>query len=88
MSLSGTRSRGLNRVKVRESRLARYALRGLLILVIEFRENGDLDGTGLREDFVLTEKERLAGGEVFDGNPHYAVKFSIDLVNGGFELVP
>lgn len=47
-------------------------LQGKLRLMIQLGQDCDLDGTGLRENFVLVKKELLPSGEIPDGRPHLA----------------
>ena len=60
----------------------------MLRLQVQIGENRDLNGAGLREDFVLVQTEVLAGGEVLDGDSHDAVKMLVDVLNLGFEFLP
>jgi hypothetical protein len=60
----------------------------LLCLAVEFGEDRDLDGTGLGKDFILVEKEVIAGREIFDGDARNSVEILIDIVNRGFQFLP
>ena len=82
MSLSGNQIGRLHGVEIGELELA------LLRLQVQIGENRDLDGTGLGEDFVLVQKEVVAGGEIFDGDAHHAVEMLVDILNRGFEFLP
>ena len=74
--------RGPHGVKIGQLQLA------LLRLKIEIRKHCNFDGTGLRKDLVGTNKNVIAGRDVFDGNAHDAVEMCINVLNRGLELLP
>jgi len=60
----------------------------LLRLMIELRENGDLDGAGRRKNFIRVEQIFLPGGEVKDGDGEHAVKIPVNPADCRFKLLP
>jgi hypothetical protein len=60
----------------------------LLSLQVQIRQYRGLDGTGLREDFVLVQKEVIAGGEIFNGDSHHAVEVLINQLNFALKFLP
>ena len=72
----------LQRVEVAEFEFA------LLHLMIEFGEDGDLDGAGRGKHFIGVEQVFLPGGEIENGHRQNAVEVAIDVLDCGFQLLP
>jgi len=60
----------------------------LLGLQVEIREDRDLDGAGLGEDFVLVQKEMIAGGQVFERHSQHTIEVLVDLLNFSLKFLP
>src|SRR5258708_28380692 len=60
----------------------------LLRLMIEFRENSNLDGAGRGKHFIGVEQIFLSGREIKNGNAENAVKTAVNPADCRFQLLP